>query len=49
MGMGGELKGLELLSNDVFNYLLREAAILKVKLETPQNNLKIGILNRVKA
>ena len=49
MGMGGELEGLELLPNDVFNYLLREAAILKVKLETPQNNLKTGILNRVKA
>ncbi|WP_370032348.1 RHS repeat-associated core domain-containing protein [Flavobacterium sp. 28YEA47A] len=49
MGMGRELEGLELLPNDVFNYLLREGAILKTKLEAPRKNLNTAIINRVNA
>jgi RHS repeat-associated protein len=47
MGMGRELEGLELLPNDIFHYLLRKGVELKIKLETPRNNLNTAIVNRV--
>lgn len=49
MGLGRELEGLELLPNDIYYYLLRKGAELKIKLETPRNNLNTAIVNRVNA